>query len=417
MTAPTRWAVLATLPLLLSWPVHADDDDRRQIRIRSGDTAALYGAVGDPANADTLVVLEPGVYPLQVALRLQRNQVVKGKNRYAFHYGTPAPRADGGFANPDTETILDCARVTGPGCVLVTQGGAMDLTLHGASNAALVQVGGAGTSPPYSVLVRRVDLRGGQRGLRVQPVAGEASVRVEQSVVRDTDTSGIFGFGWQVQITGTAAPYVDLAISNSYISRNRYGGFVAGLGNNGTFNIASHANRYVQNTAGVLLHPARDSTSFLGGTSPGAHGNLLVFLSEADDFIGNGRDTGYQWPLAGGIVATTALRTSAASAPHSHNRMWLTVKAPLFVDNRIADLAAYAAVSLDGRIPSSGVPSTDVAGEDNLLFLWLDVGSHTGAFYKCASIPFDSTGTNRIPVAGPDSGAIVENCAVLQQAP
>lgn len=414
MTTSARWAAVASVLLaVVSCPAHADDDaDLRQIRIPSGRTDLLYSAASDPANANTLIVLETGVYPLTAPLRLQRNQFIRGKNRYAFQYGTPARRPDGGFAEPDSETILDCTVVTGPGCVFITQGGASDLTVHGgASNSALVQVGGPGTSPPYTVLVRRLDIRGGQRGFRVQLTVGKASVRVEQSVMRDT--SGSFSFGWQVQLSGIGAPSVDFAIRNSYISGHRYGGFVAGLGNNGTFNVTSQANRYVGNAAGLALHPGRDATALTGGTAPGSHGNQLVFISEADNFIGNGVYPGWNWPHLAGIVAITAVRSSPASGPHSHNKMWLTVKDPSFTDNRVADIVAYAAVSLDGSL-QGGTPSTEPAGEDNLLFLTLDVGSHTGVFYQCASIPFDPTGTNQVWVSGPDAGTIVENCAVLQ---
>ena len=109
-------------------------------KIASADVAALQGAVSDPANASTLVVLEPGVYRLSAPLRLQPNQFLKGRNQYVFRYGTPAPRSGGGYAAPENETILDCTNVAGPGCVAVAEGGVIDLTITGATSGALVHV-------------------------------------------------------------------------------------------------------------------------------------------------------------------------------------------------------------------------------------------------------------------------------------
>jgi hypothetical protein len=259
-------------------------------------------------------------------------------------------------------------------------------------------------------VIRRVDVNGGQRALRVQVASGHADVQVEQSVLRGT--SGQFAFGWQTQLNGTGTPSVDFEISNSYISGNRFGGFVAGLGSHSTFNVVSHANRYVQNGAGLMINPARDATA-LGGTAPGVHGNQATFLSDADDFIGNGGPyPGSFWPSLGGVVAITGLRTGPHSGPHSNNTMSLTVTDPRFADNGPADILAYGAVSIEGF--PVGVPSTQTAGDHDLLYLSLDIGSQRGRFYRCDSIPFEFAGTNQVLVSGPDSSLVTQNCAVLQ---
>lgn len=92
--------------------------------------------------------------------------------------------------------------------------------------------------------------------------------------------------------------------------------------------------------------------------------------------------------------------------------MQLTVKDPTFTDNAVGDLLAYAAVSLDGGFPQA-FPSTEPAGEDNVLDLTLDVGAHTGTFFGCARIPTDPIGRNRLLV---DGGTVIPNCGVLSQA-
>ncbi len=389
--------------------VPAQADELRLVKIRSGDVAGLAAAVADPANANTLIDLEPGVYPLAAPLRLQPNQFLRGANRYQYSGGTPAPRPGGGYADPASETVLDCTLITGPGCVFIAEGGLIGLSVSGGTPGALVQVGGAGSVSPFDVDLRRVDLRGGQRAFRMQVTEGHGSATIEQSVLRDT--SGFFGFGWQLQIPSVAASgaSIDATITNSMITGNKFGGFVAGLGSDASFTVTSHANSYVGNGAALVLHPARDATAALGGTAPGVHGNRLTFHTESDAFVRNGTSSDSYWPQLGGIVATTALRTGPNSGPHSNNAMQLTVKDPSFTDNAVADLLVYAAVSLDGNFPQ-GLPSTEPAGENNLLDLTLDVGAHTGTFIGCASIPTDPTGTNQLLVEG---GTVIENCGVI----
>ena len=81
-------------------------DTLRVVKVRSGDVAGLAGAVADPANADTLIDLEPGVYRLAAPLRLQPNQFLRGTNRYQFSGGSPAPRPGGGYADPQVRRSL-----------------------------------------------------------------------------------------------------------------------------------------------------------------------------------------------------------------------------------------------------------------------------------------------------------------------
>jgi hypothetical protein len=91
--------------------------------------AQLYAAVNDPENADTLIVLAPGIYalsgtaPNQGSLVLQPHMGLAGYNEYAdvdgdgvwdevdwpAEDGFPATRA---FARPKTETIIDGTRLT-----------------------------------------------------------------------------------------------------------------------------------------------------------------------------------------------------------------------------------------------------------------------------------------------------------------
>ena len=207
----------------------------------------------------------------------------------------------------------------------------------------------------------------------------------------------------------TSGTSIEATITNSTITGNKFGGFVAGLGSGATFAVTSHANSYIGNGAGLLLLPARDATASVGGTSPGMNDNRLTFITESDSFVRNGTYNDFYWPFLGGIIATTALRTGPNSGPHSNNTMELTVKDPTFTDNAVADLLAYAAVSLDGGFPQ-GLPSTEPAGVGNVLDLTLDVGAQTGVFFGCASIPTDPTGTNSLLV---DGGTVTPNCGVL----
>ena len=384
------------------------EGEQRVIKIRSGDVATLVAATASPEYAGTVIVLEAGVDPLTGPLRLQRNQFLRGTNRYRFSGGVPAPRPDGGYADGASETVLDCTQVAGQGCVFITQGGLTGLSVFGGAIGALVQVGGAGTTAPYDVHLRRVDLRGGLRGFRMQVSAGHGSALVEQSVMRDT--SGFFSFGWQLQTgAGASVASIDATITHSTIAGNNYGGFVAGLGSGASLDVTSHANAYVGNGGGLVLNPGRDATAALGGTSPGANGNRLTFISESDAFFGNGVSAteNSAWPHLGGITAATALRTGPGSAPHSNNTMVLTVKDPTFFANAVADLLAYAALSLDGNFPH-GLPSTESAGHNNVLDLTLDVGAHTGSFVGCDSMPADAT--NQLLVHG---GTLMEDCGPL----
>jgi hypothetical protein len=403
----------------------------RVIRIPAEDVGALNRAVNDPANVSTVLVLEPGVYQLgpdsQDAqnggrLELQENQFIQGTNRYVLRRGTPVPRdAEGRYADPATEAILDCSLVVAPGpagCVMIWRGGTSRVTIRdGATAGALVQVGIATRGSAHSAFIFRTDLVGGQRAVRIQhnnaAQAGIASTAVvSQSILRDS--VGFFAFGWQVQIAGAAAgASIDVLVENSTITRTRFGGFVAGLANGATFTIRSVNNLYQDNHLGLELDPARDAAAALGGMPPGISGNLLDFTSDSDRFVGNGPlsgpDSPTYWPTLGAISAKTAFRTAPTAGQHSGNTLRLTIKDPVFRDNSPIDLSAYAAVSLDGGYPQ-GLPGTELAGLDNVLELSIDA-EHAGSSVYCDSIPADPEGTNQ--VIG-DTAGLVEDCLPFQ---
>jgi hypothetical protein len=396
----------------------------RVIRIASGDAFALQSAVSDPANANTLIILERGTYTVTAALALQPNQVLQGPNTYRFASGVPVARDAAGtiFADPSSEAVIDLHLVTNPqgGVVIARGGGVRGITIRdGPSVGALVHITGS-VATPGNGFVHQCDLSRGQRSVRVQlntaaQQGAHAHAVITQSILRDT--SGFFSFGYQFQ-AGAQAQGASLSgiVESNLIRGHRFGGFIAGTVSNAAMQIESRGNVYESNSAGLALHPARDAVAGLGGTSAGVNGNTLHFVTDSDTFRRNGTYPGpIAWPHVGAITAIAAYRTTPAPAvgSHSNNALWLTVRKPVFVDSTGPDLLAYGGLALDGAFPV-GQPGPEPAGTHNTLNLTVDLKNRTkpGQLFYCNSIPADPATSNRVNVSG-DTTSVVQHCLPL----
>jgi len=277
---------------LVGFSQAASAQDRPLVNVST--VSQLYAAVNDPANADSLIVLAPGIYTLtptaqnQGTLLLQPRMGLAGYNEYADVDGDGVwdevdwP-AEGGFsatrafARPETETIID-------GTVLTINAGVIRLgRLDGQQEAdnsvsRLTVKGGlpAGTGTtgaevsvralPLGSSVRVTDcvLEKGQRGILLTSVLNNATSHLvaERNIFRDHDLtprSVATSRGWGVHLdpegsNGIALSNVNLTAELRYnrFYNNRVGLNFVSIGTEDSDNIVvSHSNIYDSQSPGV----------------------------------------------------------------------------------------------------------------------------------------------------------------------
>jgi hypothetical protein len=219
----------------------------------------LYAAVNDPANADTLVILAPGIYTLTStapnggSLVLQPHMGLAGYNEYQdvdgdgiwdevdwpAEGGFPATPA---FARPKTETIIDGTRLTINAGVIRL--GRLDgqqeadnsvsrLTVMGFLPAGTDTGGGEVTVRALplgsSICVTDCVLENGQRGIRLSSALNNVTSHLvaERNILRDHDltphtTESSRGWGIHLDQEGSNG----IALSNvSLTAELRYNRF------------------------------------------------------------------------------------------------------------------------------------------------------------------------------------------------
>lgn len=262
----------------------------------------LYTAVNDPANADTLVVLAPGIYVLSSTpngnpapnggtLVLQLHMGLAGYNEYQdvdgdgiwdevdwpAEDGFPAKRA---FARPKTETIIDGTGLTiSSGVIRVgalagqqeADNSVSRLTVKGGLPAGTA-VGGAevrvaGLPLGSSIRVTDCILEKGQRGIYLPPRLNNVTSHLvaERNIFRDHDltphtVASSRGFGIHLDPEGSnviASSNVSLTAEVRYnrFYNNRIGLIIVQIGTDDSDNtVVSHSNIYdsqIQSAAGI----------------------------------------------------------------------------------------------------------------------------------------------------------------------
>src|SRR5215471_13773669 len=212
--------------LLIDFSQTARAQDRPIVYVSTVDQ--LYAAVNDPANADSLVVLAPGIYTLtptaqnQGTLILQPHMGLAGYNEYQDVDGDGVwdevdwPAEDGfpatpAFARPKTETIIDGTQLTiNAGVIRV---GRLDGQQEADNSVSGLTVKGglpAGTGTggdevnvralPLGSSIRVTDclLKRGQRGILLTSVLNNATSHLvaERNIFRDHDSAR----GWGIHL-------------------------------------------------------------------------------------------------------------------------------------------------------------------------------------------------------------------------
>lgn len=247
----------------------------------------LYAAVNDPANADALIVLAPGIYtlsstaPNQGSLVLQPHMGLAGYNEYQdvdgdgvwdeadwpAEGGFPATRS---FARPKTETIIDGTRLTlNSGVIRI---GYLDGQQEADSAVSgLTVIGGlpAGTGTAGAeVAVRALPLGSGtrvadcllekgQRGIRLSSILNNATshLAAERNILRDHDLTPhtlASSRGWGIHLDpegsgGTALSNVSLTaeVRRNRFYNNRIGLYMVHIGTeDGENTVVSQSNIY-----------------------------------------------------------------------------------------------------------------------------------------------------------------------------
>ena len=284
----------------------------------------LYAAVNDPANADTLIVLAPGVYILSSiapnggTLMLQPHMGLAGYNEYQDvdgdgvwdEVGWPA---EGGFpatpayARPKTETIIDGTHLTiNAGVIRV---GRLDgqqeadnsvsrLTVKGGRPAGMA-TGGAEVSVralPLGSSIRVTDcvLEKGQRGILLTSVLNNVTSHLvaERNTFLDHDSSR----GWGIHLdpegsNGIALSNVSQTAELRYnrFYNNRVGLNFVSIGTDDSDNIVvSHSNIYDSQFPGPGI-PGFGAGIFtqIGSSSANTHRSRNKLISNNDTIVNN----------------------------------------------------------------------------------------------------------------------------------
>jgi len=308
--------------VLIGFSQTASAQDRPMVYVSTVDQ--LYAAVNDPANADTLIVLAPGVYTLSSiapnggTLILQPHMGLAGYNEYQdvdgdgvwVEVGWPA---EGGFpaipayARPKTETIIDGTHLTiNAGVIRV---GRLDgqqeadnsvsrLTVKGGRPAGMA-TGGAEVSVralPLGSSTRVTDcvLEKGQRGILLTSVLNNVTSRLvaERDIFLDHDSSR----GWGIHLdpegsNGIALSNVSQTAELRYnrFYNNRVGLNFVSIGTDDSDNIVvSHSNIYDSQFPGPGI-PGFGAGIFtqIGSSSANTHRSRNKLISNNDTIVNN----------------------------------------------------------------------------------------------------------------------------------
>ena len=309
--------------------------DRPIVHVSTVDQ--LYAAVNEPANADALVVLAPGIYNLNSTapnggtLVLQPHMSLAGYNEYQDVDGDgvwdevdwPAEdrfRVTRAFARPKTETIIDGTRLTINASVIRV--GLLDgqqeadnsvsgLTVRGGLPAEMAtgsaEVGARALPLGSSTRVTDCVLENGQRGIRLSSALNDATSHLvaERNILRDHDLTPqtvASSRGWGIHLdpegsNGTALSNVSMTAELRYnrFYNNRTGLYIVQLDTEDSDNIVvSHSNIYdsqIQSaggfSAGDFPGIGTGIFTYTNSSSANTHQSRNKLISSNDTIVNN----------------------------------------------------------------------------------------------------------------------------------
>ena len=320
-TRPAGALLLALFGIaLIAFNQTASAQDRPTVYVST--VAQLYAAVNDPANADTLIVLAPGVYTLSSiapnggTLLLQPHMALAGYNEYQDVDGDGVwdevywP-AEGGFpvtpafARPKTETIIDGTQLTINAGVV--RAGRLDGQQEADNSlSGLTVIGGllpAGTGAaevsvralPLGSSIRVTDcvLEKGQRGILLTSVLNNVTSHLvaERNIIRENASSR----GWGIHLdpegsNGIALSNVSLTaeLRHNRFYNNRVGLNIVSIGTDDSENIVvSHSNIYDSQSPGAIPGFGAGIFTQISSSSANTHRSRNKLISNNDTIVNN----------------------------------------------------------------------------------------------------------------------------------
>jgi hypothetical protein len=427
-----------------------DPENRPEVVVSSGDVARLYEVLNDPDFAGYRVVLEPGTYELERSLdpsglgylHAQRDMAIVGANEYRDvedAQGNPSP--DGvwdpwdastdaaQFANPLTETIIDCAGIfpashtitscgedpvtnsLAPACIALGPGNLLSrVTVRGSSwfNGSLVRFrpssadSTAHTDDNPSGEISDCVVEGGDNAVSAG-LAGchtegvQAHVTIARNMLRGAGTAGAFLWGGLF----TRDVTLEVTLRDNRIEENHIFGVITYAGVSADrceLAVASSNNINRRNDVGGAFLVAFVDYPFVY-SPPGGVDNHLTWTSRGDWITGNGHADGTE--NAGG-VSSWAIYAHSSSLPEvSRNRADLRFFDTTFASGAERENTAQALGRADiTALGHHGLPGGTVYPH-NTVALELDgCRSDDTPVYFDHSFPDDPEGTNRVDFVG-----------------
>jgi hypothetical protein len=381
--------------VLIGFGQMARAQDRPIVHVNTVDQ--LYAAVNEPANADALIVLAPGIYTLSSTapnggtLLLQPHTGLVGYNEYQdvdgdgvwdevdwpAEHRVPVTRA---LARPKTDTIIDGTPLTiNAGVIRV---GRLDgqqeadnsvsrLTIKGGLPAG-TDAGGAEVSAralPLGSSIRVTDcvLETGQRGIYLVSVLNNVTSHLvaERNILRDHDltpqTTGS-SRGWGIHLdpegsNGIALSNVSLTahLRHNRFYNNRIGLHIVHVGMDDSDNtVVSHSNIYdsqIQSSGGF---PGIGTGIFthISSASADTHRNRAKLISINDTIVnnvGNGGVFAFFEAPSGNVLEDNDISLSLVGATFAN----LNAAGGLEGDQNRTTMGKRADVTLDELAPNS----------------------------------------------------------------
>ena len=382
----------------------ANNNSSNSKKIYVSNIDQLYNAINNVDNAGSTVVLAPGTYLLSVAypnggrLELKYNMSIQGQPGHPEQVIIDAsvlPASS--FSIPPHPAFPGAGRT---GVIRLGNGSnAVEwLTAKGCPLSAAVSVIETDliTTAVTNIRVAHCIVYGGQIGIDIRNRDPEANGRIINTELIDNElTENLVGFGQGIGIQNSrdvfgAAIYATLR--NNYVHGNRMGMRAYNIvANQSTITIRSTDDRFEENGLGLaLLGAFNEYPNFT------AHDNSLNFEAHGTTIINNqglpSPPTGTAQVIPGGILVTGA-HVSVNSLPGTSSRNNLEISLTgCRIENNLTpfDINAFGA--------RSGYPSSNPAGTNNIVNIYLNGISVNATENAINSFPIEPAGTNVVNI-------------------
>jgi hypothetical protein len=360
--------------------------------IKVGNIEELYGAVNDPANVGSTIILAPGVYTLSANSPEAAPRPNRGRLELQENMSLLGAVGDRNAVVIDAANLPDTSYAGGgpplTGAIRIGRGiNSIEwLTVKNAIN------GSAGIETdliwPGTAYVRIAHIATGEqaRGLDVRNFGPAASGAVIEAELVDNEFfNNKLGMAEGLRI-GNFQGATGSTVNARMVGNRSYGNeqgrlIVNNRAISSTVNVVSIGNRFFNNGSGTII---------LGGLSSNAtpaNGNSIVFEGHGDRFEDNQAFAQFD---VGGLVVVGGENTSIPNGANNntvHVRLW----GCRMSNNQLWDLGVIGARSVPDSI---GLPGTN-----NTVTVELNgAGNQPFVQFLANSIPFELAGTNRAAI-------------------